>query len=208
MANKADRFYYENFIEAADCACKAADYLVECLTAFDPQKMETILGTIHEFENAADKKKHEMSNALARAFVTPLDREDLAVLSQNIDEVSDKIEEVIQQFYVDQITTVTEDAVLFAQKISHCCHLMRQLLLELESFKKKPEHLRSLIIEVNNAEEECDAIYLQASLKARNQGKDVLEIVAWRAIYACMENCADACEHVADSIETIVMKNT
>ena len=58
MANKADRFYYENFIEAADCACKAADYLVECLSAFDPQKMETILGTIHEFENAADKKKH------------------------------------------------------------------------------------------------------------------------------------------------------
>ena len=38
MANKADRFYYENFIEAADCACKAADYLVECLSAFDPQK--------------------------------------------------------------------------------------------------------------------------------------------------------------------------
>ena len=32
--SKADRFYFENFIEAADCACRAAGYLVECLIGF------------------------------------------------------------------------------------------------------------------------------------------------------------------------------
>ena len=36
---------------------------------------------------------------------------------------------------------------------------------------------------------------------------DVLDIISWREIYDCLEACADACEHVADTIETIVMKN-
>ena len=37
---------------------------------------------------------------------------------------------------------------------------------------------------------------------------DLLEIIAWREIYDYMEDCADACEHVADTVATVVMKNT
>ena len=43
MANKADRFYFKNFIEAADCACKGANYLVECLTNYQPEKIREML---------------------------------------------------------------------------------------------------------------------------------------------------------------------
>ena len=49
---------------------------------------------------------------------------------------------------------------------------------------------------------------MEATLKARKYSKDVLEIMSWREIYDHMEECADACEHVGDSIELIVMKNT
>ena len=67
MAAKADRFYYDNFIAAADCACKSADYLVECLTAYRPEKIETMLKTIHEYEHNGDVKKHEMSARIWRS---------------------------------------------------------------------------------------------------------------------------------------------
>ena len=146
-------------------------------------------------------------SALAKAFVTPIDREDLAELSQNIDEVCDVIEEILQRFYVNQIQSATRDGILFAKKIAGCCRLMKDMLSELENFKK-PEKLHSMIVELNHAEEECDAIYLESALRVRDLNTDVLEIVAWREIYHCMESCADACEHVADSVETIVMKNT
>ena len=205
--SKADRFYFENFIEAADCACRAAGYLVECLKKFQPDQVGKMLEVMHEHEHAADQKKHEMTMALAKAFVTPLDREDLAELSQNIDEVTDKIEEILQRFYINQIQTVTRDGLLFAKKIADCCRLMKDMLSELENFKK-PEKLHAMIVELNHTEEECDAIYLESALRVREQRSDVLEIVAWREIYHCMESCADACEHVADSVETIVMKNT
>ena len=84
---------------------------------------------------------------------------------------------------------------------------MKSLMMELENFKK-PARLHSIIVEINNQEEECDAIYLESTRKIRKETNDVLKIIAWRKIYEFMEACVDACEHVADSVGTIVMKNT
>lgn len=207
MASKADRFYFTNYVDAAEYACRAAAYLVQCLTNYDPENMKSMLESMHTLEHAADGKKHEMSVALAKAFVTPLDREDLASLSQSIDEVPDTIEEVLQHFYIGQIRTVLPAAVTFAQKLCVCCQQMKEMLCELENFKKS-ERLHALTIEINQSEEECDRFYLDAAMQLRSQCDNVYDLLAWREIFDFMEDCADACEHVADSVETIVMKNT
>ncbi len=207
MANKADRFYFENFIEAGEHACRAAAFLASYLKSYDPDQIEAALKSVHEIEHAGDLKKHEMTAALAKAFVTPVDREDLALISQNIDDVTDSIEEVLQRFYVDGIKTVLPEAVTFAEKLVSCCDLMKQMVQEFANFKK-PARLRQMIIDLNHAEEECDVLYLKAVLAVRTHCTDVLDILFWREIYDCMESCADACEHVGDCIETVVMKNT
>ena len=35
-----------------------------------------------------------------------------------------------------------------------------------------------------------------------------MEIICWREVYFYLEKCTDACEHVADVVEQIVMKNS
>ena len=207
MANKADRFFYENLVNAATLCCKASDYLVECLKDYNYDHIKVMLDKMHNIEHEADDKKHEMTEALAKAFVTPIDREDLEQLSYTIDNVADKVEEVIQKFYVYEIFSVTDACIQMAEKIAESCSLMRKLMMELQNFKK-PASLRSLIIEINDLEEQCDSIYLESTLKAKKNSSDVLEIVSWRKIYDCMESCADACEHVADCVGTVIMKNT
>ena len=37
---------------------------------------------------------------------------------------------------------------------------------------------------------------------------DLVEIICWREVYFYLEKCTDACEHVADVVEQIVMKNS
>lgn len=207
MASKSDRFYFDNFVSAADCSYQAAKYLEECLKNYNYSKIKVMLEKMHEFEHEADTKKHEMSAALAKAFVTPIDREDLAEISQNIDEVADCIEEVLQRFYVNRIESVTADAIQFAGQLVKCCELMREMLSELGNFKK-PQKLHKLIVDLNHMEEVCDALYLEATLKSRECSSDVLTVISWKEIYDHMEDCADACEHVGDCVETIVMKNT
>lgn len=204
---KQDRYYYDNFVAAAGCCCDSAKYLQECLTNYDYSNITDMLVKMHAYEHAADEKKHEMSAALAKAFVTPMDREDMAYISQNIDEVADCIEEVLQRLYVDKIQTIMPEAVEFAGLIVSCCELMKDMLAELVNFKK-PKKLHEMIIELSHREEACDELYLKASLAAMEQNSDVLSILFWREIFDHLEKCADACEHVGDCVETVVMKNT
>ncbi len=200
-------FYFENFIAACDLCCQAADYLVECLKNYDPARIKDMLDRMHAIEHAADGKKHDMTQALATTASAPFGRKDLDSLSQNIDEVADKLEEILQRFYVHGIRTVLPDAITFAEKLAACTMLMKNLLGEFENYKK-PAFLNRLIVDLNNVEEDCDRFYLDATFRAREQCTEVLDIIAWREIYDYMEDCADACEHVADSVGTVVMKNS
>ena len=204
---KGDRFYFENFVAAADLCCTAGRYLENCLNNFDSSRIREMLEKMHSIEHEADGKRHEMAAALAKAFVTPFDREDLAQISHDIDEVADRIEEVMQRFYVDRIETILPEAIEFAAHITRSCELMKATLEELANFKK-PRKLRELIIELSHEEEECDKLYLKSTRDICKHTDDVLLILYWREIYDKLEKCADACEHVGDSIETIVMKNT
>lgn len=204
---KTDRMYFENLVASSESACTAANYLVECFANFEHEKLQEMLKAMHEFEHAGDTQKHEMSAALAKAFVTPVDREDLALISQNIDDVTDSIEEVLQAFYMYRIKTVVPQAIEFAQRITECCGLMRDILVEFVNFKK-PKKLHEMIIELSHREEVCDALYIEATMQLPDYCEDALSVISWREVYNRLENCADACEHVGDCVEMVVMKNS
>ena len=209
MANKKNEFYWNNYIAAADVACRAAGYLLECMKKFDIEKIGTMLTAMHEFEHEGDSLRHEMTEALAKSFVTPIEREDMQELCQKLDSVTDQVEEVLQAIYFNCIGRISAESILFAEKICTCTAKMKEMLVELPNFKKY-DKLRSLIIEVNTAEEDCDALYLKANYDCRKNwdGKNPLDVIAWRDIYSKLEECADTCEHVADTVEAVVMKNS
>ena len=96
---KGDKLYFDNFSECASLAQKAASYLVACLENYDAGNIEKMLGEMHVFEHSADMKKHEMNAMLAKAFVTPVDREDLDMMSQQLDTVLDLLEDGCQNLY-------------------------------------------------------------------------------------------------------------
>lgn len=204
---KGDKFYFENFAACTQISRDAALYLVKCLEDYDPENIQTMLEEMHEIEHSADKKKHEMGQALAKAFVTPVDREDLDMLSRDLDEVTDNIEEVLQRFFINSIQSIDPPAVTFAKNIVRSCELLCEIMAEFENFKKSKK-LHPLIVELNDVEEECDKLYLTSMRDLAKKYTDVLEIISWREIYDCLESCADACEHVSDCVEAVIMKNT
>ena len=148
-----------------------------------------------------------MREALAKAFVTPVDREDLDMLSHQLDEVVDLIEEVLQKFYIYDIKTIDAPAIEFAKNIVKSCDILCEIMGEFENFKKS-QTLHSLIITLNDVEEECDKLYLTSMRALTKKSTNVLETVSWRKIYESLEACADACEHVSECIGSVIMKNT
>ena len=204
---KGDKFYFENFSECASLAKKAANYLVECLENYDADKIDEMLEKMHTYEHSADIKKHEMNETLAKAFVTPVDREDLDMLSQQLDNVSDTIEEILQKFYIYNIKEINPAAIEFAKNLVKSCEMLVQIMDEFENFKKS-KTMRSLIIACNDVEEDCDKLYLATMHNLTKDSSDVLTTMSWYKIFDCLEACADACEHVSECVGSIIMKNT
>lgn len=204
---KSDKFYFKNFAESTEISKKAATYLVQCLENYDADKIAIMLTEMHVYEHSADKKKHEMSDALAKAFVTPVDREDLDMLSQNLDDVMDIIEEILQKFYIYDIKSIDPPVIQFANNIVKSCDLLCQIMEEFENFKKSKK-IHSLIVELNDVEEECDKLYLSSMRALTKNSVDVLTTISWRKIYESFESCADACEHAGECVASVIMKNT
>ena len=207
MSKKQDSFYYENFSECVACACQAAHYLEDTLKSFDPQRLHDVLDGLHQVEHAADEKKHELSNVLARAFITPIEREDILLLSQSIDEITDKIEDVMLRLWCNNIQSIRPDAIELGAVLINCCEELRLLLDEFADFRKSKK-LREYIIHINTMEEQADKLFIESMRRLHTTCTDPLEIISWREIYIYMEKCADACEHVSDSIERVIMKNS
>ena len=204
---KGDKFYFENFSQCTALSKKAADYLVKCLENYNPDDIEGMLEEIHEIEHSADAKRHEMGDALAKAFVTPVDREDLDMLSHNLDNVTDKIEDIVQKLYINNVTSISDSAVLFAKNIVKGCEILCEIMGEFDNFKKSKK-ISTLIIKLNDVEEECDKLYLSSVRELMKKPGDVFVTIAWREIYDCFESCIDACEHVSECIGSVIMKNT
>ena len=84
---------------------------------------------------------------------------------------------------------------------------IQEVMEEFADFKKS-KTLHGLIIEINALEEEGDRMFIDSMRKLHTEVKDPIEIIAWREIYVYLEKCCDACEHVADIVESVIMKNT
>ena len=207
MSKKAESFYFDNFIESVSIACEAAEMLKNVLVDFSLDKLPAHMQAMHEIEHRGDSKKHEMTRQLVRAFITPIERDDILKLSQNLDNVTDAIEDILIHIYIYNIPSVREDSLAFADIIIRCCTTMRDMLVEFPNFKK-PKRLEELIIELNRLEEMGDEMYINNMRRLHTTSDNALEVTAWREIYTFFEKCCDACEDVAEIVETIAIVNT
>ena len=72
---------------------------------------------------------------------------------------------------------------------------------------KHSKVLHDHIVRINTMEEEADKLFMDCMYHLHGSCEDPFDVIAWREIYSTLEKCADACEHVADVVESTVMKN-
>ena len=207
MSKKQDSFYFENFKSCTEHACRAAHLLDETMRRFDPDSMEQCIEEMHRIEHGADEKKHEILNVLAKAFITPIDREDILLLSQSIDDMVDKIEDVLLRIYCNNVQSIRPEALAVMDVIVRCCEEVQRLIEEFPNFRRS-KALREHIIHVNTMDEDADQLFITNLHQLHTTCTDPIEIISWREIYIYLEHCADACEQVAGVVESVVIKNT
>ena len=129
------------------------------------------------------------------------------LLSQCIDELTDKIEDVLIRIYYNNMKAIRPETLSLARVVVRCCEAVRDMMVEFADFKHSKK-LHEHIIHINTMEEEADGLFISSMHNLHTSSTDALEIIACREVYIYLEKCADACEHVADVVESIVMKNS
>lgn len=207
MGKRGGYDYFGFFTEMMECAQEGATLLEHTLENYEPSGLKSIMVRMHEIEHSADMKKHKMTEHLVVEFLPPIDREDINRLSAILDDLIDSIEDVLISMYMYGVTSCRQDAVGMARIIT-CC--TKELVVLLKDFHHlhKANDMKKRIIEVNRMEEDGDKLHLEAMHGLYAGEKDAVAISVWKDIYNFLEKCCDECEHVADAVEEIVMKNT
>ena len=105
-------------MELVGYSCKAAELLKEILNDFDSEMLPQKMKEMHEIEHSGDEARHRMIRRLAKEFITPIEREDIMVMADSIDTVTDTIEDVLMRMYMYNISQVTEHALKMTDVIS------------------------------------------------------------------------------------------
>lgn len=158
-----------------------------------------------EFEKKGDTYIHEIIVALNKTFITPLEREDILELANTMDDILDGMEQCASRFEMYNITEVDEYMISFAQKILESTEEVAKSTRLLN--KKKLMDIRPHTIKINDIESQCDDL-LRISIKELFiHVKDPIKIIQYKELYEVLESISDSCEDVADTLETIIMRN-
>ena len=161
----------------------------------------------HELEHKGDEINHAIFKSVATDFITPIEREDIIELAQTLDDIIDYIEDVMQRFFMYDVHFMHRDASEFAGLIKQSCMALDRAMEDFRNFKKSKK-FKSLIIDVNNYEEEADALFMKVIRSLHTDDREnPMRVLVWSQIFDRMEKCCDACEHAADTMNTILLKN-
>ena len=199
--------YFAMLAEAGDYCLEAATKLDEIVRHFDPEKLEELSNEMHDIEHKADYAHHHLSEKLSKEFIPPIEREDIAALGDEIDDVVDALEDVVVRFHIFNIRELREEAAAFSSIILKQNQTLSALIREFRHFKKSKD-LKKLIVEVNRLEEEADSVYFSAIHRLFMEEKDPIKVLAWTEIFRRMEASCDYAEDVSQLVETVIMKNS
>lgn len=207
MGKKENYDYFDEFVKTSDFIVESAKMLEATVNNYTKEALEENMQKVHGLENEADKSLHNMRAYLIKDFLPPIDREDIILIGHKLDDIEDKIDEILINFNILDIKQMKDEAKEFTELIIKSCENVKEVLKDFKNFKKF-DLLKEKIILINRLEEQGDKLFEKAMKNLYTNSNDAIEIIKWTTIFNCFEDTQDACEHIADSIEDVIMKNS
>lgn len=201
---KKDLIFFDLFSVVMDDTCKAAEILQDLFTNFND--IDDKISGIEKLEHSCDRTIHDIIEHLNRSFITPIDREDIFLIAKTLDDIIDNIEATAQAVKLYSITCIKPQSLEMAKLVTSCTKVLASVVGELKVMKSS-KVLQSLIIEVNNIENQGDDTYNKIIHELFTKEQNPVEIIKWKEIIEGMESTLDTCEDIANMIEGIVSKN-
>lgn len=200
-----DMEFYDLFEQATSNLVMAAKKLVEFFDNYE--NVEAKAKELKELEHQGDVITHEIMARVHRSFVTPIDREDITLLTHSLDDVMDFIEAAGRTANLYHIAQPTERARELARIVEKIALKLNE---EVRRLRRRDQYFWILqqCVEINTLENDADDVQHAALAELFEVcSTDTCQVIKWREIYEHLESATDRGEDVANILEGIVLKH-
>ena len=196
--------FFGLFEDSAQNMVKAAQGLKKLIDTWED--IEERVDEITALEHHGDTIAHQIMAQLHRTFVTPFDREDIALLAHTLDDVTDFIHAAADAMLLYKVDSP-------GQKAKELADIIVQATSEVEIVMPRLRHRAELkqvlehCVEINRLENMADRVFRSAMAELFDNTTDITQIIKWREIYEHMESATDRCEDVSNVLEGIALKH-
>jgi predicted phosphate transport protein (TIGR00153 family) len=178
--------------------------LLKELLGAAPSERKEIAERMRAAEHAGDEVTHAIMRELNESFITPFDREDIYRLASSLDDVMDAMEAAVDLVVLYQIGELPPEVADQVDVIERAAELTAAAMLKLRSMKD----LSEFWIELNRLENQADQVYRRLLARLFSGDFDALTVMKLKEVVDQLEGAADAFEHVANTVETIAVKES
>lgn len=172
----------------------------------DLSKLDRYIKDARELEHAADAVTTEILAWMKRVFITPIDREDFYMLTSNLDDCVDDMQDVVLSLKLYHAGLSGEQPLRMADILVEMSSELIVLFRLLKDIDKNEAEIAQRTLRVNQLESEADEVYRTVISDLFDGSHEVMEIIRWKEIMETMETAADQAEKVGNIIKEVVMK--
>ncbi len=199
-----EKHFFEMLEQQADIVLEGAVCLLDLVKNFDHvaekrDKMKLI-------EHKGDDAVHDISEALNKTFVTPIDHDDISKLASRLDDILDYMESASHRMWSYEIKRVPPDMIKMVDVLLASTKEVNHAVKDLRNFNRKNDIVNHCI-EINRLENVGDEI-THLAVAGLFKTSDVVEIIKFKEIYEHLEQATDKCEDAADVIKDIFIKHS
>ena len=195
--------FYDLFTQSAANLVVGCD-LIGKLVVASIEERAAIGAAIRDCEHAGDDLTHRIYRQLNSTFVTPFDREDIYRLASKLDDVMDYMEAAADLVVLYDLGELPDEVMRTVDVLVRAATRTAEAMPELRTRKGLEEYW----IEVNRLENEADQIYRRTVARLFSGEYDALTALKLKDLADELEAAADAFEDVADTVETITVKES
>ena len=195
--------FFTMFTDSASNLVVGVQLLKELL-ATDPAGQAAVAEKMRDAEHAGDDTTHAIMRELNETFVTPLDREDIYRLASSLDDVMDHMEAAVDLVVLYNIATLPPGISDQVEVLERAAELTAEAMPRLRGMKD----LQEFWIELNRLENQADQVYRRLLAHLFSGEYDALTVLKLKEVVDELEAAADAFEHVANTVESIAVKES
>jgi len=198
-----ENIFYELFSASAANIMDGALLLQKLVNAPVHQR-EDLHKQLRDAEHRGDDRTHSIMREVNSTFVTPLDREDIYRLASRLDDVMDFFEAAGDLIVLYKLEWLPREVQDLTDILVRAAELTSLAMPRLKSLK----NLSDYWIEINRLENDADKLYRRFVARLFDGEFDPLTVMKLKEVAEELEAAADAFENVADTVETIAVKES